>query len=102
MRTRAWSKMNGEGEGVERQHKSSEEEELARPSSPIGRAEEIGGGAEGSSPKSETQPQELERGGETATDPPPPTPPPIVTDQQVLENDDPGAVSYTHLRAHET
>ena len=82
--------MNGEGEGVERQHKSSEEEELARPSSPIGRAEEIGGGAEGSSPKSETQPQELERGGETATDPPPPTPPPIVTDQQVLENDDPG------------
>ena len=90
MRTRAWSKMNGEGEGVERQHKSSEEEELARPSSPIGRAEEIGGGAEGSSPKSESQPQELERGGETATDPPPPTPPPIVTDQQVLENDDPG------------
>ena len=45
------------GEGVERQHKSSEEEELARPSSPIGRAE--GGGGGGSSPKSETQPQEL-------------------------------------------
>ena len=80
--------MNGESE-VEEQIVTSREEEVARLSSPFEGAGS--GGGEGSSPKSEIQPKELEQGGggENVADLPPPMPSPAVSEQHVKDPADP-------------